>query len=87
MTSVLTKVQSGEADVGLVYRTDVLAAGDTVTGVEFPEAAAAVNSYAIAVLTSPQPRTHGEEVAQAFLDYVLSDDGQAVLSALGFTAP
>ena len=80
VTSVLTKVQSGEADVGLVYRTDVLAAGDTVTGVEFPEASAAVNSYSIAVLTAPEPRTHGEEVAQAFVDFVLSDDGQAILA-------
>ena len=40
-------MQTGDADAGLVYRTDVLAAGDTVEGVEFPEAATAVNEYPV----------------------------------------
>jgi molybdate transport system substrate-binding protein len=84
--AVLAKVQSGDADAGIVYRTDVLAAGDTVQGVEFPEAAGVVNEYPIAVLAEPT-RTHGEDVAQAFVDLVLSDQGQKILTDLGFTAP
>lgn len=78
--AVLTKVQTGDADAGLVYRTDVLAAGDTVEGVEFPEAATAVNEYPVVVLEDG-------DVAQAFVDLVLSADGQRILSDLGFTAP
>ena len=78
--AVLTKVQTGDADAGLVYRTDVLAAGDTVEGVEFPEAATTVNEYPVVVLVDG-------EVAQAFVDLVLSADGQRILGDLGFTAP
>ncbi|NUU16260.1 molybdate ABC transporter substrate-binding protein [Cellulomonas humilata] len=78
--AVLTKVQTGDADAGLVYRTDVLAAGDTVEGVEFPESASAVNAYPIVALT----RT---DAAQAFVDLVLSDEGQRILAEHGFTAP
>jgi len=81
--SVLTKVELGEADAGLVYVTDVKAAGDKVEGVEFPEAAYAVNDYPIATLadsTSP-------DAATAFVDFVLSDEGQAALSAAGFGTP
>ena len=50
VTDVLNKVTSGEADAGLVYVTDVKAAGDKVTGVTFPEAKEAVNVYPIAAL-------------------------------------
>ena len=78
--AVLTKVQTGDADAGLVYRTDVLAAGDTVEGVEFPEAATAVNEYPVVVLVDG-------DVAQAFVDLVLSADGRRILGDLGFTAP
>lgn len=84
--AVLTKVQSGDADAGIVYRTDVLAAGDTVQGVVFPEAAGVVNEYPLAVLSAPT-RAHGQDVAQAFVDLVLSDEGQKILADLGFSAP
>ena len=79
--AVLTKVQTGDADAGLVYRTDVLAAGDTVEGVELPEAATAVNEYPIVVLQG------AGDVAQAFVDLVLSADGRRILTDRGFTAP
>ena len=78
--AVLTKVQTGDADAGLVYRTDVLSAGGAVDGVEFPEAATAVNEYPIVALEDGA-------VAQAFVDLVLSDAGQRVLAAAGFSAP
>jgi len=84
--AVLTKVQTGDADAGIVYRTDVLAAGPDVDGVDFPEAASAVNAYPIAVLAEPA-RTHDEAVAQAFVDLVMSDEGQRVLASHGFVAP
>ncbi|KQS99725.1 molybdate ABC transporter substrate-binding protein [Cellulomonas sp. Leaf395] len=78
--AVLTKVQTGDADAGLVYRTDVLSAGGAVDGVPFPEAATAVNEYPIVALEDGA-------VAQAFVDLVLSDAGQRVLAAAGFSAP
>ena len=81
--AVLTKVELGEVDAGLVYRTDVLAAGDAVLGIEFPEATEAVNRYPIATL-SESPNA---EVAEAFVAWVLSPEGQKLLQTWGFGAP
>lgn len=81
--SVLTKVRLGEADAGLVYRTDVIAAGDEVEGISFDGAGEAVNAYPVAVLTdAPNP-----DAAAAFADFVLSDDARAILDRAGFGAP
>jgi molybdate transport system substrate-binding protein len=80
--SVLTKVRLGEADAGLVYRTDVIAAGDAVEGISFDGAGDAVNVYPVAVLTdAPNP-----DAAAAFADFVLSDDARAILDRAGFGA-
>jgi molybdate transport system substrate-binding protein len=81
--AVLSKVSLGEVDAALVYKTDVRSAGDEVEGIEFPEADKAVNEYPIAVCaTAPNP-----DGAQAFIDYVLSGKGRAVLTEAGFGAP
>lgn len=78
--AVLDRVTTGNADAGLVYVTDVDSAGDTVTGVDFPESAEAVTNYPIGVLSdAPQP-----ELAQAWRDLVTGPDGQAVLTEVGF---
>lgn len=83
VSAVLAKVKSGEADAGLVYRTDVTAAGSAVTGVKIDGADAATNVYPVAALTAaPNP-----EAARAFVAYVLSPDGQKVLKSFGFGAP
>jgi molybdate transport system substrate-binding protein len=83
VTDVLGKVISGEADAGLVYRTDVTTAGDKVTGVEFPQSARAVNTYPIVALTSARsPAT-----AASFTAFVAGADGRRVLAAAGFGAP
>lgn len=80
--AALSKVSLGEVDAALVYRTDVLAVGDKVMGIEFPEAADAVNDYPIAVLTDAP---HAD-LAQQFVDLVSSATGQKVLAAAGFGA-
>jgi molybdate transport system substrate-binding protein len=81
--STLSKVQSGDADAGLVYVTDVTAAKGAVQGIAFPEAAQAVTSYPIAVVkTSKQA-----ELAQKFEALVTGQAGQQVLQAAGFQAP
>ena len=81
--SVLSKVQLGEVDAGVVYVTDVLAAGDKVEGVAIPADVNASTSYPIAALT----RSANAAAAAAFVDYVLSPDGVAVLTAAGFRQP
>ncbi len=83
VTDVLNKVASGEADAGLVYVTDVLAAGDSVEGIAFPEAAFVVNTYPIVpVLDADEP-----DLAQDFVDLVTSDEGRDVLREAGFGPP
>ena len=81
--ATLTKVELGEVDAALVYRTDVLAAGDAVEGIEFPEADEAINDYPITTLTEAP----NSAVAQAFVDYVLAAEGQAILGDAGFDSP
>jgi molybdate transport system substrate-binding protein len=81
--ATLQQVSSNEVDAALVYRTDVIAAGTRVEGIEFPEARQAVNEYPIAALKAAK----NAESAQAFVDYVLSPEGQAVLAKSGFAKP
>jgi molybdate transport system substrate-binding protein len=81
--ATLQKVASDEVDAGLVYKTDVIAAGDKVDGIQFPEAQQAINTYPIATLKESK----NPALAQAFVDYVLSPDGQAVLAKAGFAQP
>ena len=83
VTAVLTKVESGDADAGLVYRTDVLAAAGKVTGVDFSEAAAAVNHYPIAPLAAAP----NAAAATAFVALVTSSAGQRVFADAGFGGP
>jgi molybdate transport system substrate-binding protein len=81
--AVLTKVSLGEVDAGIVYLTDVKAAGDKVKGVEIPSDVNASTTYPIAALT----KAANPAAAKAFVDYMLSADGMAVLTAGGFASP
>lgn len=83
VADVLAKVQAGEADAGLVYATDVKAAGSTVKGIGFPEAAGAINTNSIVALTSGGSPGLGQQ----FVDLVLSPAGQKVLAEAGFGTP
>jgi molybdate transport system substrate-binding protein len=83
VTDVLGKVSSGEADAGLVYVTDVQAAGDSVEGIAFDESDQAVNTYPIAAVTGGA----NADASAAFIDYVTGEVGQKVLAAAGFGAP
>ncbi len=81
--AVLTKVQLGEADAGLVYRTDVIASAGAVEGVAIAGADRAVNFYPIAAMTASK----NPKVARAFVNFVLSAAGAAILTKYGFGAP
>lgn len=80
---IVTKVTLGEADAGVVYRTDVIAAADTAEGVDIPADVNVVATYPIAVTEDATDA----EVANAFVAFVLSADGQAILQKFGFGAP
>lgn len=83
VTGVLSKVETGEADAGLVYVTDVKGAAGKVLGIPFADSGKAVNRYPIAALTgSANPTT-----AAAFVAYVKSAAGQKVLTDAGFGTP
>ncbi|SHF77195.1 molybdate transport system substrate-binding protein [Jatrophihabitans endophyticus] len=81
--STLAVVESGEADAGLVYVTDVRAAGSKVHGVEIADDVNASTTYPIATLTHAK----NKPLAKAFVQYVLSAPGQQVLRSDGFSAP
>jgi molybdate transport system substrate-binding protein len=81
--ALLTKVEAGELDAGIVYVTDVIAAGDAVEGIDIPSEDNVTATYPIAPLTA----AGNAEVADAFVEFVLSDDGQAILADYGFGSP
>jgi molybdate transport system substrate-binding protein len=81
--SVLTKVELGDVDAGMVYVTDVLAAGSKVKGVKIPSDENASTTYPIAAVS----KSSHLATAQAFVAYVLSPAGQKVLAADGFEKP
>jgi molybdate transport system substrate-binding protein len=81
--AVVTKVALGEADAGIAYATDVIAAGDAVGGVEIAAQLNVVARYPIALTTESTNPDGG----RAFIDLVLGDVGQTILRRYGFTSP
>jgi molybdate transport system substrate-binding protein len=79
---VLAKVKLGEADAGVVYRSDALTAPGKVQVVNIPPDLNVIAEYPIALLAAPPHRA----LAQAWLDLVLSPVGQGKLREAGFTA-
>jgi molybdate transport system substrate-binding protein len=80
--ALLTKIEAGELDAGLVYVTDI-ASTDGVDAVTIPEDHNVFAEYPIAVLDG----TSSPAGAAAFVDFVLSDAGQAILLQYGFSSP
>ncbi|MCC7089973.1 MAG: molybdate ABC transporter substrate-binding protein [Dehalococcoidia bacterium] len=80
---VLTKVQLGEADAGIVYTTDAAIAGSDVKVIEIPLAWNVTAEYPIAILKD-RPNA---AAAEAWVEFLLSPDGQAVLREFGFGSP
>jgi molybdate transport system substrate-binding protein len=83
VNAVVTKITLGEADAGIVYRTDVLAAGDAADGVAIPVDVNVLAEYPIVVTeSSPDPAGAG-----AFVEAVRSAAGRDILEDYGFGAP
>lgn len=81
--AVVSKVTLGEADAGIVYVTDVLSAGDRAAGVPIPTDINIIAEYPIAVTKDATNKA----AAQAFVDFVTSDQGQSILQSYGFASP
>jgi molybdate transport system substrate-binding protein len=81
--ALLTKIEAGELDAGITYVTDVLSASGSVEGLEIPAEVNIVAEYRIATLAgAPNP-----DGAPAWVEFVLSEEGQAILTSYGFTSP
>lgn len=81
--ALLTKIDAGELDAGIVYVTDVLAADGGVEGIVIPTEVNVVADYPIAVLSGGT----NTDVGAAFIDFVTSAEGQAILAEFGFQSP
>ncbi|MBV8596456.1 MAG: molybdate ABC transporter substrate-binding protein [Candidatus Eremiobacteraeota bacterium] len=79
--SVLTKIKLGAADAGVVYRSDVVGSAQKLRVVEFPSNDQPTVVYPIAVCKE----SASPDLAAAFVAYVRSSDGQAILKRFGFT--
>jgi molybdate transport system substrate-binding protein len=78
--SVISKIELGEADAGIVYTTDVKAAGAKVEGVPIPDEYNVVATYPIVTVKG----TKQSDAANAFIAFVLSSQGQSILASYGF---
>jgi molybdate transport system substrate-binding protein len=78
--SVVSKVELGEADAGIVYTTDVKAAGSRVQGVSIPATDNVVATYPIVAVKGAK----NSAAADAFIAYVRSSTGQSNLESFGF---
>lgn len=81
--AVLSRVTLGEADAGVVYTSDVATAGDDVEAVDIPPEQNVPATYPIATLTDAP----NAAAADAFVDYIVSDEGQELLREFGFSSP
>jgi molybdate transport system substrate-binding protein len=81
--SEVLAVEQGNADVGIVYVTDVSSAASAVTGVPIPDSQNVIATYPIAVVKA----TTNVAAAQAFVDDAVGGTGQQALLARGFLAP
>jgi molybdate transport system substrate-binding protein len=80
---IVTKVTAGEADAGIVYQTDVTAAGSKAEGVVIPASINVMATYPIVAIKAA-PNAAG---AAAFVAFVASAQGQKILAGTGFAAP
>jgi molybdate transport system substrate-binding protein len=80
VAGVISKIELGEADAGIVYTTDVAAAGSKVQGVSIPAADNVIATYPIVAVKG----TTSSAAASAFIDYVVSATGQSTLATFGF---
>lgn len=80
--AVVSKVSLDEGDAGVVYTTDAMVAADKLSTIAIPDQFNVIATYPIAVLKA----SANADLARQFVDYVLSSDGQAILTRYGFAS-
>lgn len=81
--ALLTKIETGELDAGLVYHTDVAASATDVTAIELPTGLPTTTDYPIAAVTDAADPA----ATQAFLDFLAGTEGREILADHGFQVP
>lgn len=80
--SLLTKIEEGELDAGITYSSDV-SASNAVEGIDIPEEHNVIAGYQIALLSDARD----PDLGAAFIEFVLSPEGQEIMDEFGFAAP
>ena len=80
---IMLKVARGEADAGIVYHSEVIASDGQVEGVEIPTEFNIVAEFPIGIIKN----SANKKEAQSFIDYLLSPEGQSLLTQYGFQTP
>ena len=84
VNDVVAKVALGQADAGIVYKSDVPAAYQSkVQVIAIPHSVNVLAQYPIGVVST----SSNAQLAQSFINYVTSPDGQAILQSYGFIIP
>jgi molybdate transport system substrate-binding protein len=78
--AVLTKIELGEADAGIVYKTDALVSGDKVRVVAIPDSANVIATYPIAAVKDSDDK----DAAAAFVAFVQGPEARSILARAGF---
>lgn len=81
--SLLSKIEAGELDVGITYVTDVISTDGAVEGLDIPEELQVAAAYPIVALEG----AGDTDLAKAFIEFVLSSDGQEIIGEFGFSSP
>lgn len=82
-TAIIDRVGAGKADAGVVYETDLDAAGGQVQAVDIPDSQNVAPWYVIALMLD----TENDRAAVAFFTFVVSNRGQSILTRFGFSPP
>ena len=81
VSGVISRIRTGEADAGIGYASD-LVANEDLSGVTIPAADNIVATYPVAIAS--QPSSGSSTAAQVFVDFLMSEKGQTLLSSFGF---
>ncbi|WP_333618653.1 molybdate ABC transporter substrate-binding protein [Dietzia sp.] len=84
VTTVLTRVRTGEVDAGMVYRTDVASAKGDVEGIDVENADSATTKYPVALTSNDDKDQKAKDASEAFKTFLLGPDGQKILADAGF---
>jgi len=83
VNDIKTKVANGDADVGIVYKTDAMTVSSDVIIIDLPDEYNVIATYPIGVLNE----SHDPDEAKSFVDFMLSAEGQAIMAKYGFASP